>query len=211
MAEMTRLFHGEDATYYTQRNNVEVPGTACEWTALINVGADLGWDFPAGHGQPEDRFIRFVRSDQICRDRYKQLDPAGKYPIGEWLEVLALGFSRWMKIPELAHFYEETPAQVILDHLSSGGGCVVTGEFPLASGKTLHHGVGLLGADLAGDAVTENIVNWWIRDSWGDYRTGYENHDGRRIPMPDADFQRLLKKTGRDSKWCIFVEGKKED
>lgn len=209
---MNKVIHGEDATYYSQRNNVEDPARACGVTSAINALVALGWKLPSsGVGQPEDRLMRFIRGDRICRDRHAALDPRGQYPINEWQEVLALGISRWMQIPELAQFYEETPSQAILDHIVTGGACLLTGVFPSQNGKTITHTVACIGAQFDGDPRVENLRKWFIRDPWGDHRSLYKNVIGRLVDVDPNEFEMIMKTEGHDSKWCVFIEGKKED
>jgi hypothetical protein len=208
---MIRVLHGEYTPWYTQRDNEDDRSIACTWTAAINAAAAAGWTFPSGSGQPEDRLIRFIRGDHVCQTAYRRLDPRKQYPIGQWLEVVAIGISRWMKIPELAHFYLETPAASIFDHILSGGTAVMTGDFPNSKGKILGHTLAVIGFVYRGDPRVENVVHWLVRDSWGSYKTKFIVEDGGLVLMPPADFQHFLRASDKDAKWCMFVEGKKED
>lgn len=200
-----RLIHGEQAAYYSQRNNAVDSSTACGTTSAINALAALGYAFPPGVGQPEDRLIRFIRADAECLARYRELDPARAYPINQWQEILSIGVSRWFGIDGLARFSPRAKAREILAHIVGGGACLVTGEFPAPNGKVLHHTVAMIGLDMEGEAVSR----WFIRDPWGDHRTLYRDVNGALVDLLPEEFVHILKSTGIDSKWCVYINGKK--
>jgi hypothetical protein len=203
---MTRIIHGEGAPYYSQRNNVIDPGTSCGTTAAINALAALGYQFPSGVGQPEDRLIKFIRSDSVCLERYNELDPRHQYPVNQWQEILAIGISRWIGIPDLAHFSEYATTKQIFDHVVSGGAVLVTGAFPAGNGKTLHHTVALIGVEVDGGRGLEDVARWFIRDPWGDHRTLYRDVNGSLVDLLPEEFAGILKTTGANLKWAVFIQ-----
>ena len=199
-----KVLWGEDATYYTQRNNIHVPGRACGVTSVVNTLAALGYDMPKGKGQPEDRLYEFIAADPECLAMFSTKPKKSTAPINEWQDILALGANRWMNKCIFA-FNEFANEQGIMTHIMKGGAAIVTGEFPAPEGKTLHHTVALIGVEWEGDPLGANITKWWMRDSWGDHTTLYRTIDGKLVALQPKEFAQLLKTVNVDKKWCIYV------
>ena len=201
-----RVINGEAATYYTQRNNKVSPARACGVTSAVNAVVALGYPMPAGEGQPEDRLMEFIRADPICLEMFGKKNKAS--PINEWQDILAVGLSRWMGVPDLAMFNERATEEELFHWIKNGGAALITGEFPTMSGATLHHTVALIGLETFGGDDFKALLRWYIRDSWGDHRTLYSSQDGRLIDLRRDEFLDRLKKTKGPNKWAILIRAR---
>jgi hypothetical protein len=197
--------NGESATYYTQRNNLRIPGKACGVTSIVNALAAIGAKLPDGEGQPEDRLYDFILADAECRKLFATKPSKNPSPINEWQDILALGASRWLWLPGALSFNETATAQGMLDRIIRGGACCVTGAFPAPDGKVFHHTVALIGAEYEGAPLAANVRRWVIRDSWGDHRTLYRVVDGALVDLTPDEFRDILNTGKTDRKWCIYV------
>jgi hypothetical protein len=193
---------GENAPYYSQRNNLRSPSTACGITSMINCLSAAGYAFPVGVGQPEDRLFDFAYASGQCQDLYDKLDPRHLIALHEWQRIIELATNLWMQ-KEVAHFDEGAKTQEILDHIVNKGPCVITGAFPGPADKVFRHSVAAIGVDWAPGG---EVNYWYLRDPWGDHRTLYRDIRGNMIDLRSDEFHQFLFNQNSDSKWCIYVD-----
>lgn len=207
-----RINNSEKKPYYTQRNNALKPAGACNVTAIIaalsaagwNVGALSTGEFP----QPEDALMSFMLTDERVGKFWKSVDLAGRFPPNEWHPVLAYGANLLLSDKGLAagndavSWGEQRSTEKILDTIKKGGAAVLSGVFTASGKKTIGHVVAAVGYRTGADGQVSHLI---IDDSWGDYRTGYADHNGNDIEMPMEDFMRICRPCGYGFKLAHLV------
>jgi len=203
----TEVNNGAGKPYYTQRNNKEKPGSACNVTSVIIALSAADWPVesfsPCGE-QPEDLLMRFIYSDQAVLNRWKQLDPKGQIPPNQWHAVLAYGTVRWLKTlgydSAPAAFREAVSREEIRALINDGGAAVISGVFPQEGKPPLNHIVAITGY-----GTDKNGFYFIIDDPWGDYHTGYKNQKGKAVKMPIEDFNKMMKPLPQEKKWAHII------
>jgi hypothetical protein len=202
--------------YYSQRNNVIKPGSACNVTTMINGLSSAGWPIEKTvkkGEQPEDALMRFILSDPVCAAEWKRIDPKGKYAPNEWHSILARGTNRWLcslgdpafsNAGNAVLFTEYTTARAIADHILTGGTVGLSGDFPLPGKDSLHHMICAVGVKESDDPKA-GVKSFTIDDSWGDYHSGYSEQNGNDIELPIEDFKKIIKFVDSDTKMAHFI------
>lgn len=192
--------------YYTQRNNNIKPASACMTTSMINALSSAGWpveNLSANGSQPEDELLRFIMTDAACERKWKQLDPAGRYPPNEWHEVLALGTNLLLAKHALGkdavQFHPSITEAAVKSVIDSGGALVVSGRFKTALGR-LSHAVSVVGYEDSGGGTV-----FILDDPWGDYHSGYTDVNGNDVKMDEADWKAYIKDCGKEAKRANLV------
>jgi hypothetical protein len=197
--------------YFTQRNNKIKPGSSCNVTSMIIALSAAGWPVESlgdNGEQPEDALMRFINTDAATLNRWKQLDPGGRTPPNEWHEVLALGTNRLLRSHGIdsspVTFRADVTPKTIIDAVNAGGAVVVSGRFPQKGTAPIDHVVAVVGYR----EEAQDLISFIIDDPWGDYHTGYANHNGNDIILSLDDFDALIKPQGRAcKKWGHIVTG----
>ena len=203
-----QINNSQNKPYYTQRNNEIKPGSACNVTSMIAALAAAGWPVDrlsdSRHSQPEDALMFFLNNDKSVRDAWMKVDPAGRYPPNEWHPVLAYGTNLFLRHKGLlgedadaVEFSERRSLSQFIRAIDSGGACVTSGLFTFRNRKVCGHVVAVVGYRTDEDGNTVSLI---IDDPWGDYRTYYESVRGNDIEMPLADFKRIIRPAGQDTK-----------
>ena len=205
--------NSENKPYYTQRNNKLKPNGACNVTSMIAALSAAGWcveklatkDYP----QPEDALMHFILADKTVDSFWRKLDPAGRYAPNEWHPVLAYGTNRYMRQCGLlgekdsaVEWGEDRTLADIQLSVSEGGAAVLSGVFIAEGKKTIGHVVACVGIKTDDNG---NITHFILDDSWGDYRTEYENHNGNDVEMTVADFMALIRHCNSNFKMAHIV------
>jgi hypothetical protein len=152
--------------------------------------------------------MRFITTDPVTVNRWKQIDPLGEIPPNEWHETLALGTNRLLRSHGIdfspVTFRPDISPKTIIKTVDAGGAVVVSGKFPQQGTAPIDHVVAIVGyREEVGD-----FCSFIIDDPWGDYRTGYTGHNGNDILLPLDDFDALIKPPGRVfKKWGHIVTG----
>ncbi len=193
---------------WTQLKNLNEPFATCNVTACINAAQSSGWDVMAARKglaeRPADDLLLYIRTDQNCINLWKSYDPNGKIPINQWMAPLALGLAKWLGVYYAASF-KMCKWEEMRDCIIDGGACVVSGHYATKK-NAIDHITVLVGVDY--DETTQEVKNWIMDDSYGDYHTLYESHNGDNIIMSHSDMLTLLKEMGYNSKRCILVPKK---
>lgn len=146
---------------YSQRNNEFVWGrgsisvknsSMCNVTSYAMFADYAGWKFPDGkYEQPEDNFAEFIMNSKEVDDFYKKHYPAmyrdykngkaGSYTPNEIHSILAMAFNLWVEVPDAAQFIERAnfPAACWKNFVNDSLPMVVSGSFPMSTGKVLNH------------------------------------------------------------------------
>jgi hypothetical protein len=200
--------NGAGKPFRSQRDNKEKPASACNVTSMIIALCAAGWPvdkFSSCDEQPEDLLMRFIYSDQPSLNKWRQLDPQGNIPPNQWHAVLAFASNRFVR----KYGFNSTPVvfntsvsvDEIVAAIDGGGAAVISGLFPQAGRAPLRHVVAAVGY-----GRNEGGFYFIIDDPWGNYHTGYKNHDGKAIRMPIADFNRMMNAQGQPRKWAHIVK-----
>ncbi|WP_147613846.1 C1 family peptidase [Treponema pectinovorum] len=209
--------NSKNKPYYTQRNNALKPNGACNVTSIINALSASGWPVQKlatqKHRQPEDSLMDFILTDERVQKFWKKTDPLGRYPANEWHPVLAYGTNLFLRKNGLLFegevalkFGELWNVEDIAEAIYAGGSAVLSGVFAVKNEKTTEHVIGHVVAVVGLKDYGEGVECFVIDDSWGDYRTGYKEHNGNDIPMPLSDFMRMLRPCGSRFKMGHLVK-----
>jgi len=166
---------------WTQLKNTVEPLSTCNVTACINAAQAAGHDVMARRrgfaDRPADDLLLFIRSNKQCLDLWLTLDPEKSIPINQWMAVLALGLGLWLGDSKYASF-RMSAWEPMRDCVVSGGACVISGRY-----KTMANPIDHISAIVGLEYDGENVINWIIDDSYGDYRTKYVSKMGDNIIM----------------------------
>ncbi|MBD3216560.1 MAG: hypothetical protein GF311_28355 [Candidatus Lokiarchaeota archaeon] len=204
--------------YFSQRNNKERPNSACNVTSMIMALVGAGYKdvmfskVPEGV-QPEDAFLLFINNDSEFVKNWK-----AEY--AEWLKNnnrgyllnqpelvmknLSICVSEWLGIADIAECAETYHTAIdyrdLKDYIKEGYGVVLAGDFTIPDGK-LDHYVTLIGSD---------NENYYIADPWGNYKTGYKDHNGYSIQMSEREFLHKVSFCDSTKKMGIVLKPYKE-
>jgi hypothetical protein len=204
--ERNEVNNGLGKPYFTQRNNKEKPGSACNVTSMITALSAAGYPvekFAPKGVQSEDALMRFIYSDPATLKRWEQIDPKKEIPPNQWNAVLAYGTVRFLKMfgfDALIAFRESVSREEITAAIEAGGAAVISGLFPQEGKRPLNHI-----AAAVGYGTDKEGFYFIIDDPWGDYRTGYRDHKGKGVKMPLKDFQSMLNPQGAENKWAHII------
>ncbi|MDR0302468.1 MAG: hypothetical protein LBI04_09190, partial [Treponema sp.] len=206
-SKKTEVNNGLGKPYYTQRNNKEKPGSACNVTSMIIALCAAGWpveNFAPDGEQPEDELMRFIFTDPATLTKWKQIDPRGEIPPNQWHEVLAYGADRFLKKfgfnSSPVKFLDAVSVQDITAAIDAGGSAVVSGVFPQEGKAALNHIVAVVGY-----GTDDSGFYFIVDDPWGDYHSGYKNQKGKGIRMPLEDFDEIMKPQRLPRKWAHII------
>lgn len=205
----------KQGAYYTQRNNTIKPQSSCNVTAMINALSAALWPVEKlateKYPQPEDALMHLILSDETIDRMWKRIDPQCKYPPNEWHSILCcatnmiLRNNALLQKGEVAVFFsEKNTIDDFKKCLYSGGAVVASGVFE-ANGKRVNHVVAIVAYEMDSEHPT-----WIINDSYGDYRTGYTDMDGKGVRMKFDDFVGNIKPCGQFVKLGHLVQAYKD-
>ncbi len=205
--------NSENKPYYTQRNNKLKPNGACNVTSMIAALSAAGWDVDKlatkEYPQPEDALMHFILADKRVDTFWRRIDPLGRYAPNEWHPVLAYGTNLYMRecgvigndtVP--VAWSERHTVREIVQVIENGGAAVLSGIFAVEGKKTIGHVVAAVGFKTDENGCLSHFI---IDDSWGDYRTGYQEINGNDIEMSLEDFQTTIRHCGTDCKMAHLV------
>jgi hypothetical protein len=209
------LNRSKDSEYHTQRNNLLIPHQSCNTTSMVMAlkQAGLIFDHPEKE-QPEDYLTRFLRKKRSYK-KMEQLAPwafdslgNAIYPPNEVHVMLEWAVNELIG-KAVDRFSVSCSVSDMLRHLRDGGGVVLSGVFPIASGD-LNHMVSLAGfvyeaEDLA-NLDLQKVSRFIIDDPYGDWHSGYTDHHGNNVELSYSQFNRIFKQIGRmKAKWAHLV------
>lgn len=203
----------ERAVYYSQRNNLVDAARQCLATSLITAIAGSGWQLPDTSGrQPEDDLCRFAASDARVTGYQLAQQPwsvrLGWPPYTEH-DTLAYAAGLWLGRPGAVAFSRSRSLNAVVADLVGGRCSVVTGRFTPGG-----HAVAIVGVETsqwlrpglrAEDVNIAGVLRFMAHDPWGDWHTGYVDHNGRACLYTPDELARLLLQEGRCEKWIHFL------
>lgn len=204
---------GERVTYYTQRNNPKDAAKQCNVTALVTALDGSGVKLPDTKGeQPEAHLAAFAETDERVATYMRELQGwavrLGWPPYTEQ-HTLAYAANLWLgrggQSP-IVTYATDTPLETIVADLADNRCSVVTGRFTPGG-----HMVAIIGVEsdqwLPGaDTVDLKAVRYWmVHDPWGDYHSGYRDHNGSRCLFKTEEMMRLILTEGVNAKWVHRV------
>lgn len=153
--------------------------------------------------QPED----YLTSKLLTREAYDEMrkiapwtfgaDDRPLYKPNEVHEMLVRAVNAWAG-EEIDVFSTKWCIDTIIRALKEGSGIVLSGIFTV-DGKSLHHMVSLAG-------FYRDLSAFIIDDPYGDFRTGYQDHHGNNIVVPEDDFISIFKPVGQLQKWAHIIK-----
>ena len=175
--------------YYTQRNNTIKPLSACMPTsyAMFLKGNKIPFFNHSGM-QDDDYFMNILNTENaknFCLNKYrwsKGIPPNevhGMY--GSYLSYFVCG-KRASDFSNLLRFED------YIDLAEEGKVIMTSGSFSGIDGHAFCV-IGIHGKDLI------------IADPWGDFHTGYDEHNGYGIRMNRAEFLAHVKPCHEEKKW----------
>jgi hypothetical protein len=202
--------------YFSQRNNLIKPMSACNVTSFSCFLQISGWlsrlPIPAGT-QPEDWLMNFFQS-QEAKDKLHQVDPSGEIGTDQPNEVHAvlcwginLLLQRYAGAQgDVVKFGTQwNAAQDFVASLQDNRPVVLSGRYPCYSARandiiTIGHVTCLVGVEL--DDNTNQPIRWIVDDPYGDVHTNYQNDSGRDISLTAAEFTKWVQSVGSpNQKW----------
>ncbi len=202
---------------YSQRLNADDPSTpwnetmeTCNVTAAITAMVTAGHSVEklnrGLHPRPPMDLLLFMRQDKQCLSTYRWVDPQQKTPMNEWMDVLTVAISEYLRLPSVARVYAANRMN-IYEHLHQGGGAVIHGNytFTRADGTKVKSGHY---QSLAGYSVPfgeVEIDQWIVDDPFGDPRTEYVSRMGDNVILTIDEVDRLVKPIGKGGKDVILI------
>jgi len=178
--------------------------------ALVQAGFSL--PSPAGV-QPEDHLTAYLTGPDgraaLARFAPWAVGQDGRilYPPNEVHACLAWGVNKLLG-KRVVDFSTDVDVDEILHHLASGAGVVLSGSFPVRGGE-LNHVVSLSGYKACRrDARFGDLDCLYIDDPYGNYHTGYKDHQGNDVSILPRDFMQIIKQPKARRKWAHIVGGR---
>jgi len=176
--------------YRSQRDTKRRPSSACNVTVAVMGIVQSGNRIETLHGiMPEDYLMDLLGTDEAW-NLLNTVMPGSV--INPWNTSYCIAWAVNKAIGRRICKVEKVTLPEIVHHLSEGGAVGVGGRFTKSG-----HFVSIAGIESDQDlSVITNpsevditrINNIIIDDPWGDYRTGYKNHNGNDIILPVKDF-----------------------
>jgi hypothetical protein len=181
----------------------------CNVTAGITAAVTAGWPvekFNKGlHPRPPMDLLFFMRQNVACQQIYASLDPKKKYPMNEYMEILAVGLREYFGCKGIRCVYAEEKV-CIHNHLIAGDGLVIHGDFVFtrADGSEVMSGhfESLAGFSTGGSGV---VLTWLVDDPFGDPTTKYKSQFGDNIVLTIPQVNSMIKPFGVGGKDVIIV------
>lgn len=182
--------------YHSQRNNLVIPYSSCNTTSMVMALKQAGHDCDFGPGQPEDVLTELLLSKkyQHMMDNLSPQYRKDGYQPNEIHACLCAAANELIGNP-VVFFNTNVSVTRIKNHLTSGGGVVLSGKFPLPDGRVFNHIVSLAGYGDEG---------YLIDDPNGKHKTNYEDHRGNDIFITNEEFLTIFK-GGETYKWAHLV------
>lgn len=212
----------KDSEYHIQRNNQEIPFSACNTTSIIMGLKQARWPiFFAEEGvQEEDTLTRFLLTSEAY-EKMKELAPwayrngRAIFPPNQVHCMLEWAVNKLMG-QKVDKFIERATLKHIITHLLDGGGIVISGIFTV-NDRNMGHIVSMAGfytnQDILGVSGVDisQITHIIIDDPYGNYQTDYRDHRGNDILMPIEEFNRTFNyRNELNQKWAHFIKPYKE-
>lgn len=188
--------YSKNIPYHTQRNNQKIPHSTCNTTSMIMALKQAGHSCFFGEGQPEDILTELLLTEKYW-NMMDKLNPNYRkdgYRPNEIHDCLCAATNEIIG-KTVDYFSTETLVLRIKNHLSDGGGVVLSGKFSLSNGKVLNHIVSLAGYGEDG---------FIIDDPYGNFRTDYKDHKGNDIFITNDEFFTIFKGS-EDYKWAHLI------
>lgn len=225
MSVFVRINRSQDSEYHTQRNNEEIPFSACNTTAYVMAAKQAGIEIPnvPDGTQPEDYFTRHMLSGtmysrMIERFPWTYTNKGGelqyRHRPSEIHELLAEGFNELVG-KQVAKFYLDKPWADLIWAVVKGYGVVLSGTFPYRGG-TLNHVVSLAGFTTSQSGIEKlssirdvdpaAVTEWEIDDPFGDVHTDYRDHHGNNVKVTPEQWCAWMKVVGSpDENWAHII------
>jgi uncharacterized protein YvpB len=191
--------YSKDIPYHSQRNNMVIPYAACNTTSIVMALKQAGHDCNFGEGQPEDILTTLLLTQKYwsMMDRENSKFRNQGYRPNEIHSCLCAATNDLVG-KSVDVFNTNVSVLRIKNHLTAGGGVVLSGKFHLSNGETLNHIISLAGYGDDG---------FLIDDPYGDFRTDYKDHHGNDIFITNDEFMTIFK-GGETYKWAHLVSKK---
>lgn len=209
---------GERVTYYTQRNNPppETAALQCNVTAIVTMLDGSGITLPDTRGeQPEVALARFASTDARVLAYMREYQPDavkwGWLPYTE-SHTLARAANLWLGADAETGpvvYRQDQPLEAVVADLAGGRCSVVLGRFTPGG-----HFVTVIAVEctqwLHGNPETKDVSmsgvqHFMVHDPWGDWHTGYRDHNGARCIYTPAELMALVLTEGRNAKWAHSI------
>lgn len=190
--------YSKDSEYHTQVNNKVFPHSTCNTTSMIMALKQAGYECDFSNTeQPEDVLTKLLQTEKywLMMDRLNSDLRKQDYRPNEIHACLREATNEIIG-KQVDYFSVEVPVLRIKQHLTSGGGVVLSGRFRLSDGTVLNHIVSLAGY---GDDC------FIIDDPYGNFRTDYKDRRGNNIVITEDEFFTIFK--GSELyKWAHLIQ-----
>lgn len=203
---MKIINNSDGKPYYTQRNNEQCPGSACNVSSMVSGMVSASWPLPAGKfKQPEDNLFDFIHNSQPVLKRWKELCPKQDIPPNQIHETLCLGTNLWvehLRGPKIELLWKLGIAD-IKSVIDEGGAVVMSGRFQDYRSGEIGHIVPVVGYQ-ANDAG--EVTHFILDDPWGDYESLYRIQRGDDIFMPISDWLAMIRDQDKPLKFGHVIK-----
>lgn len=105
-------------------------------TAAVTAAEASGFDMKkynrGFHERPPMDLLYFMRQDKQCLALYNRMDPAHKYPMNEYMDILALAGGLYLRMTNKLEVRYSTKIDEIVKAVLRGDGIVIHGEYEFA-------------------------------------------------------------------------------
>lgn len=176
--------------FYTQRNNLIKPSSACMPTSRVMFYLGNGFAIHNDSDYSNDDYFMFLlntnKAKEYCYKKYKW--SKGKYPPNQvhgmynsYLDELVIG-------ERVSDFKTNLTFKDYQNMIEDGEVIMTSGSFPGLDG----HAFCIIGMD------NDNLL---LADPWGDFRNNYRSKKGYKVKMNEDQFINHVKPTGKKKKW----------
>ena len=180
----------ESNDFYTQRNNLIKPSSACMPTSWVMFYLGNGYEIKNNSDYSnDDYFMTLLNTKQAKEFCYKKYPWAkGKYPPNQvhgmynsYLDKLIIG-------KRISDFKTNLTFKDYQNIIADGQVLMTSGSFPGLDG----HAFCIVGID--GDYLL-------LADPWGDFRNNYKSKKGYLVKMKESQFNYHVKPANKKKKW----------
>jgi len=206
----------ERVPWRSQRDNPVDAAKQCNVTALIMAIAGSALCLPDTQGeQPEAVLARFAETDPRVM-QYMQKFQGWAVNLG-WppyteQHTLAVAANLWLgpdDKPGPVCYETDRPLEAVVVDLVRGHCSVVTGRFTpgghLVAVVGVHTAQWFANGPKPADVSLSSVQQFMVHDPWGNWHSGYRDHDGARCLFTPDELMRLVLTEGKNAKWVHWI------
>lgn len=199
--------------YHTQRNNAIAAAETCQVTSVVMALRATGIEFAFPEGtQPEDHLAQILDGEEARAKVRAEYVTMANRPPREIHAILSWAINERLVGRKVSVFSTKVTVEELIFRLAvHRAASVVSGRFTRTG-----HVVTLIGFEsdqedlemLSGPGAVRlsDVRALIIDDPWGDFKSGYQDHDGNDVFFALKEFNYLTREYGINQKWAHLFD-----